>query len=151
MPRATLWHRLFWAVVLICLAGCDDSQRLTVVPVAGKLLIGGKPAARANVVLHSIDPSVVARPVAFTEPDGSFRLMTYEVDDGAPVGNYVVTIFWRDESIPFDGCTGPDLVKHDRLQGAYFDRTKSSLRATIHPGPNEIVLQAEDVSQPAGE
>ena len=145
MRRVTIGDRGFCAVVLLCIAGCDDRGRLAVVPVKGKLLIGGKPAARANVVLHPADPRVVVRPVAFTEADGSFRLMTYGVDDGAPVGNYVVTIFWRDESIPFDGCTGEGLVKHDQLLGAYFDSRKSPLRATIHPGPNEIVIEADAV------
>jgi hypothetical protein len=149
MHRATTWHGLFWSVALVCVAGCDDGQRLKIVPVKGKLLIGGKPAARANVVLHSTDPHVVVRPVTFTEADGSFRLMTYKADDGAPVGDYVVTIFWRDESIPFDGCVGPDLVKHDRFLGAYFDSRDSPLRTTIHPGSNEIVIQADDVSQNA--
>lgn len=66
---------------------------------------------------------------------------------GAPVGDYVVTVFWRDPSMPFDGCTGDDLVKHDLLHGAYFNRMNSPLRTTVRPGPNEIVIEADDVTE----
>jgi hypothetical protein len=134
---------LLWATALACVVACSGCGKADTFPVKGKLLIGGKPAARANLMFHAVDQRIIARPVAFTEPDGSFRLMTHSIDDGAPRGDYVVTIFWRDESIPFDGCAGDDLIKHDRLRGLYFDRTKSTLRATVRPESNEVIIQAE--------
>jgi len=128
------------------LIGCGN-ERLPVVPVQGTLFVGGKPAARANIALHSLDPQIVACPVGYTEADGSFRLMTHELDDGAPVGDYVVTVFWRDESMPFDGCAGDELVKHDLLHGAYFNRLTSPLRTIIRPGSNTITIRADDVRE----
>lgn len=134
-----------WALVLCCAAGCsDDRLPLKVFPVSGKLMVGDKPAGGAHLAFHAVDRHIVSCPVAMTAPDGSFRLMTYAVDDGAPAGDYVVTIFWRDESIPVDDCVGEDLIKHDRLFGIYFDSTKSPLRASVRPGPNDLTIEAVD-------
>ncbi len=69
--------------------------------------------------------------------------MTYALEDGAPPGEYVVTIYWRDDS-PADQCEGYDLIKHDRLFGVYFDSTKSPLRATVQAGPNDLAIDAVD-------
>ncbi|MBS0262543.1 MAG: carboxypeptidase regulatory-like domain-containing protein [Planctomycetes bacterium] len=140
------WFRSLCVIVAIGAAGCDGRNRPSVVPVQGRLLIGGKPAAGANVVLHPVDPHVVSRSVGLTDADGSFRLMTYKTGDGAPVGNYVVTLFWCDAANPLDGCTDENLVKHDRLRGAYFDSRKSPLRTIIHAGPNDILIEADAVA-----
>jgi hypothetical protein len=65
--------------------------------------------------LFALQNSIVPLLIAVTEPDGSFRLMTYAADDGAPAADYVGTIFWRDEWIPIDDCQGENLTKHYRL------------------------------------
>ena len=141
--RRHAFHASLWAIVLGCALGCSDGLPNQVYPVTGRLLVGDKPAAGAHLAFHAIDQRIVSRPVAITESDGSFRLMTYAANDGAPAGDYVVTIFWRDESNPDEESEDDDLIKHDRLRGRYFDSRKSTLRATVQPGPNEIVIKAD--------
>ncbi|MDB5347217.1 MAG: hypothetical protein JWP89_5594 [Schlesneria sp.] len=143
MHRGNAFPGWLLVAVLTCAAGCSGCQKAETFPVKGTLLVGGKPAGRANLVFHAVDQRVIARPVGFTDPDGSFRLMTHAIDDGAAPGEYVVTIFWRDESVPFDACAGDELIKHDRLRGLYFDSRKSTLRATVRREPNEVVIEVE--------
>ena len=143
MARRCAFLTCSCVVALVCAGGCGDHPQFAVYPVKGRLMVGNKPAAGASLAFHAIDPRIVCRPVAQTGPDGTFRLMTYAVDDGAPTGEYVVTIFWRDDS-PADQCEGYDLIKHDRLFGVYFDRTKSPLRATVQPGSNDLAIDAVD-------
>lgn len=119
-----------------------DAGRVSVFPVEGRLLVAGEPAAKAQVVFHPLGESVF-RPVAFTDADGRFRLMTYTAGDGAPAGEYAVTIFWENEADPLDGCVCPDPAAHDRLGGLYFEAKTTALRATVNPERNEIVLRAE--------
>src|SRR4051812_19536052 len=97
------------AVLAACLvaAGCSDAGRLPVHPAAGQVLLAGKPVAQALVVLHPEDNAAPdpVRPQATAEPDGTFRLSTYETGDGAPAGTYRVTVTrWRS---PAKGRGGP--------------------------------------------
>lgn len=128
-------------------AGCGGDARRPAHSVNGTLLIGGKPAAGAHLIFHPVEEGRIARAVGITKPDGSFRLTTYQSGDGAPQGEYAVTIFWPDPSLPADDCEGGDLVKnHDLLCGLYASAAKTPLRATIGSESNEIILQAADLS-----
>lgn len=135
-------------IVLCLLAGCSgrpqDPPRVPVHAIAGKLIVGGRPAGNSRVVFHPIEKGAGAPlvPVANTQPDGTFRLTTYTHGDGAPAGEYVVTVVWVNEAVPVDECEGVDLMTHDRLCGLYADPVTSSLRATVTPGNNEITIQA---------
>jgi hypothetical protein len=130
------------------LAGCSgqskDPPHVPVYPVEGKLIVSGRLAGNSRVVFHPVDKgdSISLRPVANTRPDGTFQLMTYAAGDGAPAGEYIVTVVWLNESIPIDECEGLDLTAHDRLCGRYADPATSQIRATIRPERNEIVLHA---------
>jgi hypothetical protein len=124
-------------------AGRDD-DRVPAYPVQGRLLVGGKPAAGAQIAFHPLSGRAdTRRPVGVTGPDGEFRLTTYAPEDGAPAGEYIVTIFWRNDAVPFDECACPDFSIHDRLGGSCANPATSPLRATVRPGSNEIVLQAD--------
>jgi hypothetical protein len=75
------------AAISLCL-GCSDN-RPTIVPVSGQVLIDGKPLAVGSIqFIHSN-----ARPAGGAiGPDGRFTLTTYELNDGAVVGNHHVRI-----------------------------------------------------------
>jgi hypothetical protein len=146
MAVRSLLLRIVPLTLLLWVSGCGEGERPSAYPVSGHLFIEGQPAARAQIAFHPMNTRQVSRPVAITEPDGSFHLMTYAAGDGAPQGEYVVTIFWRDEKIPFDECAGDDLKKHDRLCGLYLDSRTSVLRATVQAGSNDLVLWAQDLS-----
>src|SRR4051794_35124208 len=94
-------RRRLLAAPLLCLAlvaaGCGSGEaRKPVYPVRGSVFVDGQPAVRAQVVLHPLDdpdPNAV-RPSGDVGPDGTFVLHTYTADDGAPAGQYAVTVTW---------------------------------------------------------
>lgn len=103
-------------------------------PVRGKVLFNGQPAVGAEVRLHPVSPSEAAKfyPAAKVEADGSFALTTYENKDGAPPGEYAVTIRW-DEASSREEATWPD-----RLKGRYADPKKSAWRVRVREGANDL-------------
>jgi uncharacterized CHY-type Zn-finger protein len=66
--------------------------RRTVFPTEGMVFYKGKPAVGAVVTLIPEDKRDHYFPWGKVREDGSFRLTTYEPDDGAPAGRYKVTI-----------------------------------------------------------
>jgi hypothetical protein len=82
----------------IVFAGCgkQDASRVPVHPATGALSFRGQPASGAFVSLHPKDSATVGAPSprATVGPDGKFALSTYDSQDGAPEGNYVVTVQW---------------------------------------------------------
>jgi len=105
-----------------------------VYPVRGQVFFLGKPTAGALVLFHPLDdPDAPGpRPHGQVEQDGTFRLTTYEVDDGAPAGAYVVTIDWR-KGIPGQGRLGPAL-----MPAKYGTPKQSPLRATVQAESNDL-------------
>jgi hypothetical protein len=129
---------LVGAVIPLCaLAGCGREERLKVCPVQGKVLVVGTPAGNASVFFYPCDPAQQHISTATTAPDGTFWLTTFVSGDGAPEGEYDVTVVWPDYSMPCDECAAP---LHDRLKLQYADRKKTELHATIRPGKNEVIL-----------
>lgn len=95
----------FWSG-MICLGmlGCGDGKPETV-PASGKVMFNtSTPAEGALVVFHPLDPEyekkISGKPFAKVKADGTFVLSTYGEEDGAPVGEYGVTIDWRGEPKP---------------------------------------------------
>jgi hypothetical protein len=70
--------------------------------VHGKVLFEGRPMSRALVVFHRLDGTGQegAKPRAIAEPDGSFKVFTRLADDGAPAGEYAVTVSWKKNPEP---------------------------------------------------
>jgi hypothetical protein len=61
------------------------------------VLFEGRPARGALVVFHPLDdprPKAV-KPRATVGRDGNFDLFTYSASDGAPAGNYAVSVVWN--------------------------------------------------------
>lgn len=127
---------------IVLLAGCGGDGRLKVVPAKGKLLLKQNgnltPMANARMVLYPIEggDAFPTFPAATTDKDGAFELGTYDENDGAPEGEYIVTIDWRPKKKPKYDLMGQGEVPigPDRLQGAYSNRKTSKLRATVIAG-----------------
>jgi hypothetical protein len=88
-------------VLAIACAGCSKSGP-TLHHVRGKILFEGQPARGATVVLHPLDnsgPSTI-KPRAFVAGDGAFEVFTYAAGDGAPAGEYAVTVVGRTGPAP---------------------------------------------------
>jgi hypothetical protein len=100
--RAIDWRKpLLIAVVLGAVTGSAylaytsipwPTQRPTVYPTEGMVLYKGKPAVGARITLIPEEKTRRFFPSGKVAADGSFKLTTYEKDDGAPVGRYRVTI-----------------------------------------------------------
>ena len=90
-----------WGVVMVLAlasAGCSKQapQTLPVHPVTGKVTFDGRPAAGALVVFHPKDASAgLPTPNALVDKQGNYTLSSYTAGDGAPAGEYVVTVVWR--------------------------------------------------------
>jgi hypothetical protein len=81
-------------VSILALAGCSSRGPALPPTVAARgkvLLANGQPLRGGRIELHKLDPKTVD---AFADVgnDGSFVLTTYQPDDGAVPGRYVVTI-----------------------------------------------------------
>lgn len=141
MPRFRLSAVLLAAAAAGC-TGQGAAGRVPVHPVAGRVEVSDRPAGNAHIAFHAIDRERAGGtcPVAISKSDGTFALMTYAADDGAPEGEYVVTVTWPNDSMPLDECECPEPSRHDRLGGLYSDARTSELRATVRPGQNEIAL-----------
>ena len=79
----------------LLIAGCGE-KTVPLYPVTGTVLYQGKPAASAQVVFHDKRPAAAIHnlpiPRARTNEEGKFLLSSYKPDDGAPAGEYAVTV-----------------------------------------------------------
>lgn len=132
------WHPaltvpLGLTMTITCLGcGGEDWQAATH-PAQGRITINGEPPAGAVIELHSTgeQPDVRnSRPWAVVQEDGSYTLSTYETGDGAPVGDYAVTVRWPPD------VSQPSLA--DRLSGAYATPDRSRWTVTIAEGQNDL-------------
>jgi hypothetical protein len=130
--RSVLWLAA-WLIVAQQVGCADESPSFAnqkpVHPVRGRVTVGGQPAAGAFVLLVPVDEPPDAkdpRPRAEVQEDGSFTIWTYAPDDGAPAGEYVVTVRWEDRDVG------------DKLGGRFAEATSSPLRASVKEGSNEL-------------
>lgn len=141
MPVATRYGRPFWVAVILAFATSCGPESVPCHPVSGQVLVNGKPAELAFVVFHPLQGSeevAKLRPRGKTDADGRYTLMTYWDGDGAPAGDYKVTITWQgpppaEPYHPDELSSRPDL-----LRGRYEDPDRSTLTATVTSGDNEI-------------
>jgi len=132
------WRILPLAFALGC--GPTEPERQAVVPVAVEVRVSGAPAVDAQITFHPTrdDPAnaMPVRPRGLVGADGVARLTSYFTDDGAPEGDYTVTIVWpttksnRDEAPPAP----------DRLKGRYADAKRSKLTASVRKDAEPIRL-----------
>ena len=146
--RATL------ALAVVALASCGDSKnQRKVYPVKGKILVNGQPAPECQVYLIRTSddnhPSKVT-PQGMTNENGEFQLTTYASNDGAPEGEYVVTIEWRERSGGLGQLANYD--GPDRLGGIYAKAEKTKglkgfvvkvERTPLELAPFELTQSAE--------
>ena len=121
----------------VLLASCAGERREPVYAVGGKVLADGKPAEGALVMFHQVgaDQKTAVKPSGRTGPDGTFRMSSYTANDGAPEGEYAVTIVWPTRPPPNrpDAEDGPD-----RLKGRLADPKTSKWRVKVEKKPLEL-------------
>lgn len=116
--------------------GVLDYHRKPTQPARGRVLFDGKPVPGAYVVFQaqSKEPRP-ARADAFAAADGTFVLSTYQAHDGAPAGEYAVTVVWRKPFFEDDGKPGPNL-----LPAAYANAKTTPLKVVLKAGANDLEL-----------
>lgn len=130
--RRTLSSLVVLALALLCSA-CS-SGRKPVHPVRGQILVDGKPAGSAQVLFHPAEGSDDdLRPTGQTDDEGYFHLTSYANGDGAPEGNYVVTVTWFRVF-----KSGQEVVRYNALPQRYATPQNSQLRVTVAKGNNEL-------------
>ena len=76
--------------------GCtQDDGRLAVAKTTGQLVWPEGNVQGLMIALHPVDPNAPRTPVQPTgvvQADGRFEIMSYDVGDGVPPGEYVVTV-----------------------------------------------------------
>lgn len=142
-------RRVLAFAALLVAAGCGSGKPATV-PVTGKVAFNKTTApAGALVVFHPADDALEKRiggkPFATVGEDGSFTLTTYAADDGAPEGDYGVTVEWRGKAKGVklalgDGGAGGALLVKEK----YANPQKPILKATVKKGePNTFAFEVD--------
>ena len=117
------------------LVGCGDDNRVPVQPVRGQVLLEGKPVPHAHVVLHPLRPveTAVPPPQAKANPDGSFAVSTFQAGDGAPPGEYAVTVAcW------LASAKNPEAPPVNHVPARYSRASSSGLRVQIREGDSQL-------------
>jgi hypothetical protein len=115
---------------LLAATGCSDGRR-TVYPVDGSVTWKGKIPAGAQVVFHPVgrtDKDAI-RPTGQVDEEGHFTLTTFSAGDGAPSGQYDVTVVWW-------VSPGKSQPAVNKLPAAYARPDTSGQRITVSAGAN---------------
>jgi hypothetical protein len=120
-------------------AGCSKSEATVPVhPVSGQVLFNGKPAAHASVIFHpKAGAEGVPVPRANADAQGNFTLSTYGVGDGAPLGEYAVTVELR-PLVKKDGEfeTGPNIIPRQ-----YSTPQTTKITTRVAEGTNNVPIK----------
>jgi hypothetical protein len=126
--------------------------RVPVYPARGKVLYKGNPLQGALVVFEPVGATAQGdssaniagqlRATGRTGPDGSFQLRTYQGNDGAPAGLYLVgvsSVPQKSEGNLFSSAPAAKSKSNpDVLRGHYADPKTSGLKAEVKAQDNEL-------------
>ncbi len=145
-----LFLRLALALALVAPVACGGRKFPKVYPVKGKILVNGQPANECQIYLNRTFEDkhpIKATPSGLTDKNGEFQITSYQTNDGAQEGEYVVTIEWRERS----GLAKQDFEGVDLLGGAYakVEKTKSLPGFVVKVGQQSLELPPFELSQSA--
>jgi hypothetical protein len=127
---------LKWLIVLAFVAlGCTGSDNPKTYPVNGKVSFRSQPITSGIILLTPTENGHAA--TGSLEKDGSFRLTTFQKDDGAVPGTYQVAI----QVFPSEGAGLPGAEfagKAPPLPLKYSNAASSGLTAEIKAGENHL-------------
>jgi len=144
---------LRWLATLLLVAlvlGCGTSGKPPAIPVKGKVMFKKEtPAVGAMIVFHPVSEEferrIGGKPFAKVQEDGSFVLTTYEENDGAPEGEYGLSVDWRVKPknfLVFDSessATGKQMLKEK-----YTDPRKPFMKVTVQKGQaNDFLIEVD--------
>ena len=144
--------RVLSGLAALFLIGCGTASKPEAVPAGGKLTYNKTTApVGALVVFHPVDPAyekrIGGKPFAKVKEDGTFVLTTFAEGDGAPEGEYGVTVDWRPPakdgkfamSISDGGNAGPA-----KLNPKYGNPQQPAFTVTVKKGdPNQFSFDVD--------
>jgi hypothetical protein len=127
-----------FCLLCLVLASCSDARNENppTYRVIGKVMYQGKPVPDATLLFQKKDQSRGA--VGETDAEGNFQLTTYALNDGAPPGEYRVSIMCYRK--PKLNASESEMyhLKND-LPAKYEDPLKSGLSAKVVDNDNNVV------------
>jgi hypothetical protein len=118
------------------LAGCGGHSGPVCHPVQGQVRMNGQPLAEALVIFHPpLGGPAISKPFANTDSQGNFSLTTLQPRDGAPAGEYAITVELRELQ-----QVGEDAVRDGRnvLPARFANPQESGLRYVVVAGENVV-------------
>lgn len=124
-----------------------SQQRPKVVPVTGQVLYKGQPIEGATVAFTSNEGTQGA--TGKTDADGRFQLTTFELNDGAVLGEHKVKISKVEASSSWSPDAAedvrPQVQQRSLLPARYGDYNTSKLTASVsESGSNEFTFELTD-------
>jgi hypothetical protein len=146
-PRGRCAVAIFVGLLTVALsAGCGAKSRpeikgkLPLFPVTGKLMLDSQPMAGATILFHPTQefPAGAAkqRPRAMVDTDGTFHVSTYANDDGAPAGEYKVTVSWKGDLTGITSEQAGDLP--EKAPMVVQEASSSRLRIKVKEAENSL-------------
>jgi hypothetical protein len=131
MNRTRLGFLFSFGFTLL-LSGCQGTESSPALPYEGEVKINGKPISGAMVVFHSKKTGEqVVSPSGTTDETGKFRLTSNKEFDGAPAGEYAVTITWFKPVTPGNKVREGDGVVQNYLPAYLANPQTSGLVASV--------------------
>lgn len=124
-----------WLLLAVIVGGCGGKTetRPPTFPVSGKVLSKSQPVDGAMLMFHPVNSALKQiYGYAKTEKDGTFKVSTFDAGDGAPEGDYSVTITWP-TVVPEDGGYGDD-----RYQGKFNNPASTPFKAKVTKPATEL-------------
>lgn len=122
-------------VAIACSSGCGK-EKPKPYPVSGQVSYRKVPLKEAVVTFHPKPGQPPGHPIsATTDAEGKFQLTTTTANDGAPAGEYMVTIVLREKR-----RDGDEEVRNGKnlLPDKYADPEKSGITVVVKPQENVL-------------
>jgi hypothetical protein len=137
---------LLLPAALLISGGCTDSAVKTY-PVRGVVVFpDGKPLREGTVEFELIDREKSNTATAEIQPDGSFQLGTFALDDGARVGKHRAVVI-ADQLIG-NGYERPGLIPESQVHPRYREFRTSKLVFEVKPEINNIIITVDYAPEP---
>jgi hypothetical protein len=140
--RTIPWYqptRLLWIALVVSLAGATGCGTPKTYPVRGKVVFpDGTPLPGGFVIFEPAPDGIQVSAQGGIQPDGTFRLGTYQECDGAPEGRHRALVNPPRPANPDERRPTRPLI-HPRFQN--FDTSR--LEYTVTRGKNEFTIVVE--------
>lgn len=136
------------AGLTLAAVGCGKSKPAEV-PVSGRVIVNGKPATGATVVLHPVNAAPDAsHPTARVDEKGEFVVTVPETEKQPAAGEYRVTLTWFISTTPKNAQEGDPRILWNQLPTKYSRIDTTPISTIVKPEGTEPI--SIDIKVPTG-